>query len=184
MNKLKYIVMFVVSVFSSTANASLLGDTVVMSRLIDGGIIGDGSCCGPFDVVVTSGDSDLTALSTGDNMYVNMEAESILFTFGPSGGSGGGLPDHAIVIDSIDWVGEPDIFITGFTFYTDLVGFTDSLISFTDHKIEIQLGSLNWSGGQYLDVYLQTSAVPVPAAVWLFGSGLVGLLGLSRRRKA
>jgi len=28
------------------------------------------------------------------------------------------------------------------------------------------------------------SAVPVPAAVWLFGSGLVGLLGLARRKKA
>ena len=28
------------------------------------------------------------------------------------------------------------------------------------------------------------SAVPVPAAVWLFGSGLLGLLGLARRKKA
>ncbi|MFQ5643683.1 MAG: VPLPA-CTERM sorting domain-containing protein [Thiogranum sp.] len=28
------------------------------------------------------------------------------------------------------------------------------------------------------------SAVPVPAAVWLFGSGLIGLLGVARRRRA
>lgn len=27
------------------------------------------------------------------------------------------------------------------------------------------------------------SAVPVPAAVWLFGSGLVGLIGIARRRR-
>lgn len=28
------------------------------------------------------------------------------------------------------------------------------------------------------------SVVPVPAAVWLFGSGLIGLVGLARRKKA
>ena len=27
------------------------------------------------------------------------------------------------------------------------------------------------------------STVPVPAAVWLFGSGLIGLIGLARRKK-
>lgn len=27
------------------------------------------------------------------------------------------------------------------------------------------------------------STVPVPAAVWLFGSGLIGLLGLARRKR-
>ena len=27
------------------------------------------------------------------------------------------------------------------------------------------------------------SAVPAPAAVWLFGSGLIGLLGMARRRR-
>jgi hypothetical protein len=28
------------------------------------------------------------------------------------------------------------------------------------------------------------AAVPVPAAVWLFGSGLLGLIGIARRKKA
>ena len=33
-------------------------------------------------------------------------------------------------------------------------------------------------------VYTDTvSAVPVPAAVWLFGSGLIGLIGMARRKK-
>ena len=30
----------------------------------------------------------------------------------------------------------------------------------------------------------QVNVIPVPAAVWLFGSGLIGLIGLARRRKA
>jgi hypothetical protein len=30
---------------------------------------------------------------------------------------------------------------------------------------------------------VQVSAVPVPAAVWLFGSGLLGLVGIARRKK-
>jgi hypothetical protein len=32
--------------------------------------------------------------------------------------------------------------------------------------------------------FVSASAVPVPAAVWLFGSGLLGLLGFSRQKKA
>jgi len=35
--------------------------------------------------------------------------------------------------------------------------------------------------GSYL---VSASAVPVPAAVWLFGSGLIGLIGVARRKKS
>jgi hypothetical protein len=34
------------------------------------------------------------------------------------------------------------------------------------------------------NVIVNTSVVPVPAAVWLFGSGLIGLIGIARRKKA
>jgi len=38
--------------------------------------------------------------------------------------------------------------------------------------------------GCTMQVYLTgTSVVPVPAAIWLFGSGLIGLLGFARRKK-
>lgn len=32
--------------------------------------------------------------------------------------------------------------------------------------------------------YMNVSQVPLPAAVWLFGSGLIGLVGMARRKKA
>ena len=45
--------------------------------------------------------------------------------------------------------------------------------------------------GCFADFYIDNvsisadvNAVPVPAAVWLFGSGLVGLVGVARRKKA
>ena len=30
----------------------------------------------------------------------------------------------------------------------------------------------------------EVTPVPVPAAVWLFGSGLLGLIGVAKRKKA
>lgn len=56
--------------------------------------------------------------------------------------------------------------------------------------------SIFWDNGDFGSVSLEQQAwtltqnlridsvVPVPAAVWLFGSGLVGLLGVARRRAA
>lgn len=44
------------------------------------------------------------------------------------------------------------------------------------------LGSNSWDTGRdYYSMTINTSAVPVPAAVWMFGSGLLGLLGLRKR---
>ena len=43
---------------------------------------------------------------------------------------------------------------------------------------------IEWASAVDFDnVQLSVSAVPVPAAVWLFGTALVGFIGVSRRRK-
>jgi hypothetical protein len=31
--------------------------------------------------------------------------------------------------------------------------------------------------------FLMPAAVPIPPSVWLFGSGLLGLIGIARRKK-
>lgn len=47
------------------------------------------------------------------------------------------------------------------------------------------LGTANagFNGQSFTSFNYEVSAVPVPAAVWLFGTGLIGLVGMARRRK-
>lgn len=42
----------------------------------------------------------------------------------------------------------------------------------------------NSSGGIEIDHLQYGAVIPVPAAIWLFGSGLLGLIGIARRKKA
>jgi len=56
------------------------------------------------------------------------------------------------------------LFDNGFErIWADSSGFVDAKPSFADGSVEV---------------------IPVPAAVWLFGSGLLGLIGVARRRNA
>jgi hypothetical protein len=52
--------------------------------------------------------------------------------------------------------------------------------------LEISQGIGPFDSAQILidNVNLEVAQVPVPAAVWLFGSGLLGLIGVARRKKA
>ncbi|MEZ5541282.1 MAG: VPLPA-CTERM sorting domain-containing protein [Pseudomonadota bacterium] len=43
--------------------------------------------------------------------------------------------------------------------------------------------TVTFSDGTVLSVDSQVAAVPVPAAMWLFGSGLIGLAGIARRKQ-
>jgi hypothetical protein len=48
---------------------------------------------------------------------------------------------------------------------------------------EKELGNFFVGTDGTIELAAAVSAVPVPAAVWLFGSGMVGLVGVARRRK-
>lgn len=108
--------------------------------------------------------------------------------------------------DTLQLLGSPMGGFSDFTFneltnevtysgqYNDPVtGFTDFSFSGTDFNVDlttlqaagyegfINTASLN-SSYSVDALNVSISAVPLPAAAWLFGTGLVGLFGISRRR--
>lgn len=171
----------------SLAVPTIVGDTVTIGRYIDGQIIGTRGCCGPFRTLVQTGETDLTAVSLGQNTYVNPEGYFIRIQWWPFGGSGGGLSDHEILIEDIDWIGEPERYISGFGLVTNFPSVTRDLVRFGPDFIGLQVGMLEWIGSSYYyaDLVLLTSLrqVPEPATMPLALIGIVGLVGLRRLRK-
>lgn len=66
----------------------------------------------------------------------------------------------------------------GFAYWTGLVRGVEEIRFFVNCN---KVGSIKCSDNDFS--VAAVNAVPVPAAVWLFGSGLIGLVGIARRRK-
>lgn len=76
---------------------------------------------------------------------------------------------------------------TGFT-TTGGLGINAATVDLDSFGIEfgadvLEIGITLSRGGATLALAGSIAAVPVPAAVWLFGSGLLGLAGVARRRR-
>ncbi len=71
-------------------------------------------------------------------------------------------------------------------FYKGYAPHIDDYMDPLDTDISVETYGLDrWYSGDWVGVYLyrEASPVPVPAAVWLFGSGLLGLIGYSKHKK-
>lgn len=75
---------------------------------------------------------------------------------------------------------QDDAFL-GFNFFTDFgsTAFFDSTFDFFNGEDD----DFNYIDGSWNVASYSVSAVPVPAAAWLFGSGLLALVGFFRRKK-
>jgi hypothetical protein len=165
--------LFVGFTATTLADPGIVGDTVSLSRQIPS----TGFIFGPFVFQAQAGPADTVALSTGNNLYVNVEDSSLLFTFGPSSGSGGPYTplQHFILFQDLSPTAPV---ITAVTYETDLPGFVASDLLFTAHTITVGEGGLNYSGGQHLTVNLHF--VPEPNCFALVGVG-TAMMTLRRR---
>lgn len=113
-----------------------------------------------------------------------------------------GLPDHWRVQNNkqMDGFGKFDIRLVG-KGRTDTLNFTVNDVSLSDFDslfsaqvtgfewCRIDDNRRNWCDGKNCTTSalfagsMSVSQVPIPAAVWLFGSGLIGLAAVTRRKK-
>ena len=87
-------------------------------------------------------------------------------------------------IPNIDLGGSVDFSDTGLAVVTCTLDCSDGDIFTLDYTAHVPLLDPSGFAGVYWGMHLEgvVSAVPVPAAVWLFGSGLLGLIGFARRK--
>jgi len=137
----------------------------------------------------------------------SFDIEATAFTISTGGGGLINIPDQAFTLES-DWVSNFDVGIDLYEGIFTVGGglltgsFTELLlVDFGGGEYEFE-GNVLYTGGSLKgaladgrlegDIFpggivvaeLGPVVVPVPAAVWLFGSGLLGLVGIARRKAA
>lgn len=175
----------------STVSATIPGG----SSIIQAGTCNPGPCTGETDVSGEWGfsQSQNFSLTGGPNAEYGIASPGYLDTGLPmnignfnNGAAGSNLDDP----NSLDGINFGIVSSAG-TFNPNGGLASDPLIQ--DSLVLVLSGATGISLGEIANVSFQygtgfgepnISAIPVPAAVWLFGSGLIGLAGVARRRKA
>ena len=161
-------------VASATGSTSVVDPAVSLS--IGSGITQSAAASG----TATDGFAWTDILTDLDITSVNTSLETLTFNF-----------DYSVMLNTeaigIDSIAEAAVFV-----WDGNVTYIDSFIDGTNQAaltgtIEFILGAgeTKLILAQGVDVFGEAAAViPVPAAVWLFGSGLLGLVGVARRKQA
>jgi hypothetical protein len=163
----------------------------------------------PGTTVVTGGvstpvsisiDGNFTEFTSGGTFSVNWEAGLTLDTFSineafptPPGvwlSGSASVGTNSLVIDVASFNGELGLInIATLNFIADLAVGGSANITMVDWNVppSIQTGWIDFTGAPIAVDYVGgtiTAPVPVPAAAWLMLSGLLGLVGVARRKHA
>ena len=137
----------------------------------------DGSSGSPYGLSI--GDT-ITASGVFDNSVLASSPYTVYF----NGGNTLSITAGSLTLDQTqDEGGSPRLEfdslgnLMGLNFYAQ--SFDSGALAFL-----IEDNSLNFATGVWDASSFSTTPVPVPAAMWLLGSGLIGLVGVARRRRA
>jgi hypothetical protein len=177
------------TLFSPTgAQASLIGDE------INGCWFTPGSCTSGFGAGIFF---DQWAATVGPGVEftgtgslvtsADFTANSLTVTWTPVATSTLTASNEVAFFD-LDWIGVEGGSITGIEIVeTDQLVILSSSFGPDWFRIQIQSDGVITGGTETsftANILTTHSAVPIPATVWLFGSGLLGLVGMARHKKA
>ena len=169
-------------VLQPSANATLIGDVVTAQHYFTPS---QTPSSGLYSTTVQTGSTDILCPHIDCSYYsIDVEADSIHITHLVDGYWETRANFNGVIIDSLnDSSGNP---LVGVTTSTDISNWNSSMLSFDDDTIWINFinpyATSLLDGSIVLTLDYGISNVPIPPALWLFGSGLLGLVGIARRK--
>ena len=169
-------------VLQPSANATLIGDVVTAQHYFTPS---QTPSSGLYSTTVQTGSTDIPCPHIDCSYYsIDVEADSIHITHLVDGYWETRANFNGVIIDSLnDSSGNP---LVGVTTSTDISNWNSSMLSFDDDTIWINFinpyATSLLDGSIVLTLDYGISNVPIPPALWLFGSGLLGLVGIARRK--
>lgn len=144
---------------------------------------GAGCCSHQFDQVLGP---------TGVNAFLGSSGIDAIVGYGNAGATFTNAGGNAVGKGGVFASSHVNAASSSFTFGTDgsglayvtlnLVGLQNGTYLIYNGGSDYNSSSGKTTGGQTLTATVGSAPVPVPAAVWLFGSALAGLIGVSRRK--
>ena len=156
---------------------------------------------GSLAILATLGFSGAAAASTINvgtlsmTPYIHFEVESgafsdtYNFTIATLSDAAASVTNHTLYYGPLTILNIPDLSMSIYDAGNNLLdtvasgGSSYGLAPAGNYHAVVSGTTTGLSGGAYM-ISMTASPVPVPAAVWLLGSGLLGLVGVARRKNA